>query len=223
MLQILYLVTLKTFPPLVVQVCWAVTTSLGATARARVGAITLHLINAGPLSARSTSKGDFMPLGNNRPGSQTGTWPSLCMTVQSRCGSLDHMQTYYTGSVHRWKELTLTNSKVEEFFLLLFINSPWRPFTPVLTEILPFVPILFCCLCLALCCRSVPHQLAQQPWISNLVTRQTLSFAYFNHVSCLLYVNTSNIPLKGNMLQALSELCLIVLILWILDDAVKKC
>lgn len=49
------------------------------------GIITQHMINSGPLSARSVGEGDSMPRGINRQASQTGTWPPFCMLDRRSC------------------------------------------------------------------------------------------------------------------------------------------
>lgn len=153
-----------------------------STSSVRAGTIPLYVINAGPWSARTISEEDFMPLGISRPDSHTGTWCPCCMLVQSSLGPL-HTQTNCTGWFQRWKKLTLTNSAVEEK-CLFYYSSPSLARLPHQPPFKMFHLFVF-----APCWRSVPHQLFQQLLrirISNPVTGQTLSLAYFSHVRSLL-------------------------------------
>lgn len=75
-----------------------------------VGTITLHMINAGPLSARSSGEGDSMPRGINRPASQTGTRPPLCMLDRRSCGCLESR-----ANLLQWLGTEMKGADLEKF------------------------------------------------------------------------------------------------------------
>lgn len=133
------------------------------------------MINAGPLSARNGGEGDSMPRGINRPASQTGTWPPLCMLDRRSCGCLEPKPTAVVW--HRderswpWK-VQRQSFSVNPHLVFLFsflhllslpvnlsLSSPdvlhsvsMPPFFPSVFHTSPdwafilFIPILCCCI-----------------------------------------------------------------------------